>query len=67
MHTLFGVFLLLDICGCNDAGRYVVPPDNLLLDICMYGELNLVILLWSGYHINFSVLFPLLIFLHIFI
>ena len=67
MHSLFGVFMLRRICGWHYDGRYVVPPDIWLIDFCMDGALTLVILLWSGYHRKFSVLFPLLFLLHIFL
>ena len=67
VYTLFGIFMLRHRCGWHDSGRYVVSPGILLIDVCMYGALTLVILLWSGYHRKFSVLLPLLFLFHIFL
>ena len=61
MHPLFFVLLLCNRYGCNDAGRYVLSPDNWFLDVCMYGALKVVIMMWSGYHRKFTVLLPLLV------
>ena len=66
MHPLFDVFLISHKCDWHDAGRYIVLPNNLLLDVCMYVVLNLVMLLLCDLHRNFYVVEALLVLFHIF-
>ena len=53
IHSMSDVLLISHICDWHDNGRYVVLPNNLLLDVCMCVVLKLVVLLLFYLHKRF--------------